>query len=262
MAGIVANNLLTTEFFTLDTLPNLATPVQPLAAFLLDNPTGKGEFEELCWQWLHGLPAGLRLGQIKTLEFADAEREHRRFEFDSQCFRTNAQGKDEPVGQIMVSLYRKPGTPGNEVYLELEQAQVWLSELRGQHIGTTIVANVRALGAKLGVKAVTALAMYDGRWVWPLLGFRFGDYLPEEGSRRKFIKAFRVYCRRHKVEPPASAELAVWDAPHIARFRPDVLVAATIGHPSDAQPSRQMVGLGRAFLLSRQPFFVTYPITI
>jgi hypothetical protein len=241
------------EVATLSSVVNL-----PLGALLLDSTTGKGEFEELCWQCLHHLPLGLRLGQIKTVEYADAEGEHRRFEFDSRGFLANGT---EPVAQIMVSLYRKPGAPADEIYLELEQAQVWFPDLRGQHIGKAIVENVRKLGLILGVKAITALAMYDGRWVWPMLDFRFGDYLPEEASRQKFIKAFRAYCRRHQVLPPTTAELASWDAPQIARFRSDVTVKVYLGHPTDGKRHRQAVALGRAFLLSRHPFFVTYPLS-
>lgn len=259
-SNFLPDSILSADFST--PLENLTTTtisaaIQPLGANLLDSPAGKGEFEELCWECLHQLPFGLRLGQISTVEFADIEGEHRRFEFDSRCFRPDS---DEPVAQIMVSLYRKPGAPANEVYLEMEQAQVWLPELRGQGIGRAIVENVWLLGTKLEVEAVTALAMYDGRWVWPLLGFRFGDYLPEEDSRHKFLKAFRAYCRRHQVEPPSLQELSNWDAPQIARFRSDITVQAYSGHPTDGKRRRELVPLGKAFLLNRRPFFVSYPL--
>lgn len=230
---------------------------RPLGAELLDSPIGKGEFEEICWRILRQLPGSLRLGQITTLEFADAEGEHRRFEFDSRFFPADS---DEPVGQIMVSLYRKPGAPDDEVYLELEQGQVWLPEMRGKGVGKAIAENARKLGLHLGVKAVTALAMYDGRWVWPMLGFKFGDYLPEERSRRKFLKAFRAYCRRHNIALPAAEILATWDAPEIARFSAEIELKARLGHPTDDTTPRQSVSIGRAFLQSRRPFFVTYPL--
>lgn len=233
---------------------------KPLGAALLDDPTGQGEFEELCWHYLHPFPQGIHLGQIKTrLIDEEEEAETRaegpgggaRLEFDSRLF---FQGK--MVGQFMVSLYRRPDGEADELYLELEQGQIWEPELRGCGLGRKMVENVIALGRALGVKAITLFAMYDGRFVWPALGFKFGDYLPEPEKATQYRRSFQAYCRRHGITLPDTRN---WDAPDFAKFLTEKRVQAPVGHRRD-RICRQ-VELGRAFMLTRRPFFLCYPLT-
>lgn len=230
-------------------------------ATLLAETSGPGEFEELCWHYLHSFPLNVQLGQIKTRFVSEAEETEARaegpggglrLEFDSRLF---CDG--QAIGQLMLSLYRRPGGGPDEVYLELEQGQIWLPELRGQGLGRVMVENVVALGRALGVKAVTLFAMYDGRFAWPALGFRFGDYSQQPGQAKFYRRAFRAYCQRQGIIPP---DTRGWDAPQFARFVSQSSVLALVGHRNDP-PSRQMVELGRAFMLSRRPFFLCFPLS-
>lgn len=232
---------------------------KPLVAELLTSPTGLGEFEELCWHYLHPFPSAIHLGQIKTyLIKEDAEVGLRvegpgggsRLEFDSRLFL-----EGEQVGQLMVSLYRRPGSDPDEFYLELEQAHLWEPELRGRGLGRAMFENVLALGRVLGVRAITLFALYDGRFVWPNLGFQFGDYLPEPSRILCYQRRFRAYCLRHGVEPP---DLRGWDAPQFARFVSEKRVSARIGNRYERYPCQ--VDLGRAFMLTRRPFFLCFPL--
>jgi len=234
---------------------------KPLGATLLDDTTGPGEFEELCWHYLHSFPVEIKLGQIKTRlipEHSEAETRAEgpgggpRLEFDSYLFSGNI-----PVGQLMVSLYRQPGGDPDEIYLELEQSQIWKPELRNQGLGRAIIENVQMLGRKLQAQAITLFAMYDGRFAWPSLGFKFGDYLPEPGRAMRYRRAFRRYCRRYGVEPPATQG---WDAPDFARFISSTKIESLTGHWLDQPRRYQQVELGRAFMLSRRPFFLCLPL--
>src|SRR5215210_3898140 len=78
-----------------------------LGAQLLSDPAGLGEYEELCWQYLHKLPPGLKLGRIRTRIEDDNVSGVQRYEFDSRLFLAEARGQEEPVGQLMVTLYLK-----------------------------------------------------------------------------------------------------------------------------------------------------------
>jgi GNAT superfamily N-acetyltransferase len=241
------------------------TPVyplkKPLAATLLDDAEfGPAEFEELCWHYLHNFPSAISLGKIKTRWIDEKdEAEPRaegagggpRMEFDSRLYMNG-----EMIGQLMLSLYRRPTGEANEVFLELEQAQIWEPELRGRGLGKAIVENVLTLGRTLGVKAVTLFAMYDGRFVWPALGFRFGDYAPDPKRATKYRKAFRAFCRRHGITPP---DTRGWDAPDFARFISEKQATAMLGYRRERDRRRQ-VEMGRAFLQSRYPFFLCYPL--
>ena len=231
--------------------------LRPLGAILLDetNPAGLGEFEELCWQFLHKLPGGFKLGQLKTrIEAELIPGSGWRYEFDSRLFL--AEGDQvEPVGQLMVTLYRKPAGGDDEIFLELEQCQIWYPHLRGHGTGRAIVELVIGLGRALGAKALTAIAIYDGRFVWPAIGFRFGDYLPNERAAAKFRLRFEKFCQRQGLTPP---DVTGWDAPDFAHFVTDQRLPAPVGHSMDRQ--RQQVSFGRAFLLSRRPFFLSYPL--
>ncbi len=229
------------------------TPL-PLGASLLNSVAGLGEFEEYCWQYLHRLPGSYRLGRITTrVETEVGAFGGRRYEFDSRLFR--ADNLQEPVGQLMVTLYRRPGGQTDDIFLELEQCQLWYPEMRGQGLGRIIVELVKDLGRGLQVKGLTAIAIYDGRFVWPALGFRFGDYLPEEASAAKFRQRFLKYCQRHGLTAP---DVTGWDAPDFARYCAGPEVLATVGHRMDWR--REQVGFGRAFLLSRRPFFLSMPL--
>ena len=198
---------------------------RPLGAWLLDhtNPAGLGEFEELCWQYLHKLPAQFQLGQIKT-RVEDELNTYGgfRYEFDSRLFLVEGD-TTEPVGQLMVTLYRKPSGADADIFLELEQCQIWYPHLRGHGTGRAIVERVIALGQALGVKALTAIAIYDGRFVWPAIGFRFGDYLPDERAAVKFRRRFAFYCRRQG--------LAIPDISHLGRSRLSPALPPTIPCP-------------------------------
>lgn len=239
-------------------LENIALSVKPLGLTLLEEATGLGEFEELCWHYLHIFPAPYQIGQIKTrLIEENYEAEIRaegpgggsRLEFDSRLFKG-----EEAVGQIMVSLYRRPDAP-NEIYLELEQGQIWQAELRGQGLGRMIAENVIALGKALGVRSITLFAMYDGRFIWPKLGFQFGDYLPEPEKATRFRRSFRAFCQRHAITPP---DTDGWNAADFAHFLSDKEAYGLVGHRNDRR--LQKVNLGHAFLLSRHPFFLCYPL--
>ncbi len=232
---------------------------KPLGAILLDDAAGVGEFEEYCWQYLHTLPSTVHLGRIKTrliLEEEEAELRAEgpgggsRLEFDSCLFIGN-----EPIGQLMVSLYRHPQGDPNEVYLELEQAQIWKRDLRGMGLGRAIFENVKALGRTLGAKSITLFAMHDGRFVWPSLGFEFGDYLPDPAHTVKYRRAFRNYCRRHQITPPNTRG---WKAADFARFFAEKKMLATVGYRREDK--HEEVELGRAFMLSRRPFFLCFPL--
>jgi GNAT superfamily N-acetyltransferase len=228
------------------------------ATLLDDHETGLGEFEELCWQYLHKLPRSLRLGQIKTrIEDDPGAYGCRRYEFDSRLFLLNDTSEQpEPVGQLMVTLYRKPRGATNDIFLELEQCQLWYPAMRGQGLGKTIVELVANLGRELGVQALTAIAIYDGRWVWSKLGFQFGDYLPDANVSHKFNARFSKFCYKHGITPP---DMTGWDAQDIANFKVEgVKLPASVGHRMDRK--RQSVEVGRAFLLSRRPFFLSYPL--
>ncbi len=243
---------------TIDFLTGILTSTRPLGAWLLDekNAAGLGEFEELCWQYLHKLPGQLKLGRINTRIEADAANPgHFRYEFDSRLFLSEGD-QPEPVGQMMVTLYRKPGSVDNDIYLELDQCQLWYPHMRGKGIGRALVERVIQLGQALGVKALTAIAIYDGRFVWPALGFRFGDYLPDQAAARKFQIRFEKFCQRHQITPPT--DLSRWDAPDFAHFLTGVKLKIGVGHSMDRQ--QVFVGFGRAFLLSRRPFFLSYPL--
>ncbi|HEX2911989.1 MAG TPA: hypothetical protein VH186_14370 [Chloroflexia bacterium] len=233
--------------------------LRPTGAVLLDNEAGLGEFEELCWQYLHKLPQGLRLGQIKTrIEIDHGAFGGRRYEFDSRLFADcfEETGQPEPVGQLMVTLYRKPRGGDTDIFLELEQCQLWYPHMRGKGLGKTLFGLVQQLAFALEVKAITAIAIYDGRFVWPALGFRFGDYLPEEEIAVKFRQRFLKFCQRYNLAAP---DVSDWDAPDFARFLSDLKIPASVGHSMDRE--RQVVEFGRAFLLSRRPFFLSYPLT-
>lgn len=230
---------------TLSDSPQIIT--SPLGANLLQESSGIGEYQELCWRYLHKLPANLKLGQIKCQIDSDY-----RYEFDSRLFVDESDG---PVGQLMLTLYRKPGGAYDDIYLELEQCQIWYPNLRGKGLGRAIVELVMNLGRRLGAKAITAIAIYDGRFVWPVLGFRFGDYLPEEKAAQKFQRRFVQFCNRQGIVAP---DVSNWDAPDFAQFTTDLLVSAPVGHSMDRE--QQLVGFGRAFLLSRRPFFLSYPL--
>ncbi len=237
-------------------LEKQAGTLQPIGAVLLDQEAGLGEFEELCWQYLHKLPQPFKLGRIKTrIENEVGAFGGWRYEFDSRLFLGN--NLQEPVGQLMITLYRKPGGGIDDIFLELEQGQIWYPELRGQGLGRALLEVIKQLGQALGVKAITAIAIYDGRFAWPALGFRFGDYLPDEAAARKFRRRFLKFCELHKLTPP---DIRDWDAPHFARFLTDYELTASVGHRMDRQ--RQSVGFGRAFLLTRAPFFLSYPLEI
>lgn len=236
--------------------------LRPAGAVLLDEVTGPGEFEELCWQYLHKLPGEFRLGQIKTrIETEAGAYGGQRYEFDSRLFlrpdpsTQDSENEPEPVGQLMVTLYRKPGGTDDEIFLELEQCQIWYPHLRGSGLGRKLVNLVMELGRALGVKALTAIAIYDGRFVWPALGFRFGDYLPDDAAAAKFRERFIKFCQRHYSTPP---DVTGWDAPDFARFFNGLELRAPVGHRMDRE--QKLVGFGRAFLLSRRPFFLTYPL--
>ena len=233
-------------------------PSSPLLGVnLLNDPTGLGEFEELCWQYLHKLPPGLILGQLKSrVETEIGAFGGRRYEFDSRIFQLEGPLAGQPIGQLAVTLYRKPRGAEEDIFLELEQCQLWYPELRGQGLGKAIVELVKQLGEALGVKALTAIAIYDGRFVWPALGFRFGDYLPDERVARRFQKRFEKFCRLHGHDTPDTTN---WDAPHFAAFSHERKVLAPVGHSMDRQ--RQEVHFGRAFLLTRRPFFLSFPLS-
>ena len=227
---------------------------QPLGASLLDQVAGLGEYEELCWQYLHKLPQSFRLGRLKTrIEDEIGAFGGRRYEFDSRLFLGEDLGN--PVGQLMVTLYRKPGGATGDIFLELEQCQIWYPELRGKGLGRFIFELVRQLGLALGVKAITAIAIYDGRYAWPKLGFRFGDYLPDEAAARKYRQRFLKFCQKYGLEQP---DVSQWDASDFAQFLAEQQLPATVGHRMDQK--RQMVEFGRAFLLSRRPFFLSFPL--
>lgn len=228
-----------------------------LGVNLLNDATGLGEFEELCWQYLHKLPIFFVLGQLKSrVETEIGLHGGHRFEFDSRIFKTAGPLAGESIGQLSVTLYRKPGGAEEDIFLELEQCQLWYPELRGQGLGKIIVELVKQLGEALGVKALTAIAIYDGRFVWPALGFRFGDYLPDELSARKFEKRFLKFCQRHRIATP---DTTGWDAPNFAGFMHERRLLAPVGHSMDRQ--RKEVHFGRAFLLTRRPFFLTFPLS-
>ena len=228
-----------------------------LGVNLLNDDTGLGEFEELCWQYLHRLPQNLMLGQLKSrVETELGSFGGRRYEFDSRIFQTEGPLAGQPIGQLAVTLYRKPGGTEEDIFLELEQCQLWYPELRGQGLGKAIVELVKQLGEALGVKALTAIAIYDGRFVWPALGFRFGDYLPDEHMARKFQKRFARFCQLHRIAAP---DTSGWDAPHFASFLHERRVLAPVGHSMDRQ--RKEVHFGRGFLLTRRPFFLSLPLS-
>jgi hypothetical protein len=232
--------------------PTIA-PSTLLGVYLLNEPTGLGEFEELCWQYLHKLPGNLKLGQLKSrIETEEGAFGGFRYEFDGRLF----LDQGEPVGQLAVTLYRKPGGAAEDIFLELDQCQLWYPQLRGQGLGKAIVEQVKQLGEALGVKALTAIAIYDGRFVWPALGFRFGDYLPCEQAAKKFQKRFHHFCQRHKISPP---DTTGWDAPQFAGFLNGLQLSAPVGHSMDRQ--QKPVHFGRAFLLTRRPFFLTFPLS-
>jgi hypothetical protein len=227
---------------------------QPVGASLLDQAAGLGEYEELCWQYLHKLPHSFKLGHLKTrIEDEIGAYGGRRYEFDSRLFL--GEDLENPVGQLMVTLYRKPGGATNDIFLELEQCQIWYPHLRGQGLGRFIVELVKQLGEALGVKAITAIAIYDGRYAWPKLGFRFGDYLPDEAAAQKYRQRFWKFCQRNGLALP---DVSGWDAPDFANFLAEQQLPATVGHRMDQ--ARQMVEVGRAFLLSRRPFFLSLPL--
>jgi GNAT superfamily N-acetyltransferase len=126
---------------------------------LLDEATGLGEFEELCWQYLHKLPGNLKLGQLKSrIETEAGAFGGRRYEFDCRLFLNQGRLAGEPIGQLAVTLYRKPRGAAEDIFLELEQCQLWYPELRGQGLGKAIMEQVKQLGEALGVKAITAIA--------------------------------------------------------------------------------------------------------
>ncbi len=234
-----------------------ATPSPLLGVYLLNEATGLGEFEELCWQYLHKLPGNLKLGQLKSrIEIEVGAFGGRRYEFDGRLFLDQGHLAGEPVGQLAVTLYRKPCGATEDIFLELEQCQLWYPELRGQGLGKAIVEQVKQLGEALGVRALTAIAIYDGRFVWPALGFRFGDYLPTEQVAKKFRKRFHHFCQRHQICPP---DTTGWDAPQYATFLNGLQLPAPVGHSMDRQ--QQAVHFGRAFLLTRRPFFLTFPLS-
>jgi hypothetical protein len=225
---------------------------RPLGAVLLESGLGGlGEFKEICWQYLHKLPLGIQLGQISCSD--EPLQNLKNFEFDCRLFLDGA-----PIGQLMVALYHPTGADPDEVYVELEQGQIWLQEWRGKGLGKAIAKMVLELGKALGARSITAFAMYDGRFVWSNLGFKFGDYLPEQEKARKYQRAFRSFCRRHGVTPPSTAELRHWNAPDFARFDPGVRVPAYLGHRHDRH--QKLVPLGMAFLISRRPFFLCFPL--
>ncbi len=235
--------------------PDSSTPGFTLGAQLLSDLAGLGEYEELCWQYLHKLPAELKLGHIKTRIEEDSSSGLHRYEFDSRLFLANALDQSEPVGQLMVTLYLKPGGSQQDIYLELEQCQLWYPAMRGQGYGKQLVELVKQLGRALGAKALTAIAIYDGRFIWPALGFKFGDYLPEDAAAQKFRQRFRSFCRRHNFSSP---DVSDWDAPDFARFMADMELIAPVGHRMDRR--HLPVSFGRAFLLTRRPFFLSYPL--
>lgn len=238
-------------------LSTTSTTSPLLGVNLLSDATGLGEFEELCWQFLHKLPSNFALGQLKSrIETETGAYGTRRYEFDSRIYQTEGAQAGEPVGQLAVTLYRKPGGGEEDIFLELEQCQLWYPELRGQGVGKAIVELVKQLGEALGVRALTAIAIYDGRFVWPALGFRFGDYLPDDSMSQKFQKHFKVFCRRHEIVAP---DTTGWDAPQFAAFLHERRLTAPVGHSMDRQ--RQEVGFGRAFLLTRRPFFLSFPLS-
>jgi GNAT superfamily N-acetyltransferase len=223
----------------------------------LNYDTGLGEFEELCWQYLHKLPHNLILGQLKSrLETEIGAFGGRRYEFDSRIFATEGPLAGEIIGQLAVTLYRKPRGGEEDIFLELEQCQLWYPELRGQGLGKAIVELVKQLGEALGVKALTAIAIYDGRFVWPALGFRFGDYLPDAMAAQKFQQRFKRFCRNHQITAP---DTTGWDAPQFAAFMNEHRLLAPVGHSMDRQ--RKEVHFGRAFLLTRRPFFLSFPLS-
>jgi hypothetical protein len=227
---------------------------QPLGVRLLDHDTGLGAFQEICWQYLHKLPQPFKLGQIKTrIDEEAGAYGGRRYEFDSRIF--SGDDRENPVGQLAVTLYRRPRGGTNDIFLELEQCQLWYPALRNKGMGSSILALVKGLGQELGVKAITTIAIYDGRFVWPMLGFRFGDYLPDENAAQKYRRRFLKFCARHHLTPP---DVSAWDASDLARFATDYHLPATMGHRMDQR--RKMVNFGRAFLLSRRPFFLSYPL--
>lgn len=228
--------------------------LQPLGASLLDQAAGLGEYEELCWQYLHKLPQSFKLGRLKTrIEDEIGAYGGQRYEFDSRLFL--GEDLENPVGQLMITLYRKPGGATEDIFLELEQCQIWYPELRGKGLGRFIFGLVKQLGLALGVKAITAIAIYDGRYAWPKLGFRFGDYLPDEAAAQKYRQRFMKFCQKYNLEQP---DVSQWDAPDFAHFLAEQQVLGTVGHRMDQK--RQMVAFGRAFLLSRRPFFLSFPL--
>ncbi len=245
---LLAGNLakITSPHATLET-------AHPLGALMLDDShSGLGEFKEICWQYLHKLPFELQVGQISCSD--EPLQNLRNFEFNSLLFQNG-----QMVGQMMVALYRPSGADSREVYLELEQGQIWERRLRNKGLGKAIMQNTLELGKALGVRAVTAFAMNDGRYVWSRLGFKFGDYLPDEKKARYYRKAFRAYCRRYGVTPPPAREMNNWDAPDFARFDPGVLVSVALGGTHDRK--RKLVPLGMAFMMTRRPFFLCYPLS-
>ena len=235
----------------------LTTTSPLLGVNLLSEATGLGEFEELCWQYLHKLPGNIKLGHLTSrVETEPGAFGGRRYEFDSRLFMDEGPLAGEPIGQLAVTLYRRPRGGEEDIFLELDQCQLWYPELRGQGLGKIIVEQVKRLGEALGARAITAIAIYDGRFVWPALGFRFGDYMPDEQAARKFQKRFHRFCQRHRISPP---DTTGWDAPHFANFLNGLQVAAPVGHSMDRQ--RKDVHFGRAFLLTRRPFFLTFPLS-
>lgn len=236
----------------------LLTTTSPLLGVtLLNEATGLGEFEELCWQYLHKLPAKVKLGHLTSrIETETGAYGTRRYEFDSRLFMDEGPLEGEPVGQVSVTLYRRPRGAEEDIYLELDQCQLWYPELRGHGLGKAIVEQVKRLGEALGVKAITAIAIYDGRFVWPALGFRFGDYLPEAQAAKKFQQRFQKFCQRHAIPVP---DTTGWDAPDYAAFFNGFKVNAPVGHSMDRR--QKAVHFGRAFLLTRRPFFLTFPLS-
>src|SRR6476620_10442153 len=87
----------------------LTTTTSPLLGVnLLNEATGLGEFEELCWQYLHKLPANLKLGHLTSrVENETGAYGGRRYEFDSRLFMNDGTLAGEPVGQVSVTLYRR-----------------------------------------------------------------------------------------------------------------------------------------------------------
>jgi hypothetical protein len=80
--------------------------------------------------------------------------------------------------------------------------------------------------------------------------------LPSEQAAKKFQKRFRHFCQRHKTTPP---DTTGWDAPQFATFLNGLQVPAPVGHSMDRE--QKAVHFGRAFLLTRRPFFLTFPLS-